>query len=92
MGNQRTTFDKLQRERAKKAKADAKRVARQERSNETDDVDSSDIIATNDSPAELLDAIAKVHERFEANQISFEEFEELKSDLFERLAALPIES
>jgi|tagenome__1003787_1003787.scaffolds.fasta_scaffold20874231_3 hypothetical protein len=92
MGNQRTTFDKLQRERAKKAKADAKRVARQERSNETETVDTSDIVATNDSPAELLDAIAKVHERFEANQISFEEFEELKSDLFERLAALPIES
>ena len=43
------------------------------------------------SAAELLVLIEDLHKRFDAKQISFEDFEEQKADLFGRLAALPIE-
>lgn len=92
MASRRTTFDKLQRERAKKAKAAAKRERRLEKSSETDDESMGGTSGRQDNPADLLEEIAAVHARFEAKEIDFEEFEELKTDLFERLAALPVES
>ena len=93
MASRRTTFDKLQRERAKKAKAAAKRERRLEKSaDEAGDESTGGVAGRQDNPADLLEEIAAVHARFEANEIEFEEFEELKTDLFERLAALPVES
>jgi len=88
MATRRTTFDKLQRERAKRAKATAKREARQERKEERG---SSVASTSNDSPEDLLARIEDLHKRFEAKQISFEEFEAEKVELFERLAALPMD-
>jgi hypothetical protein len=90
MASRRTTFDKLQRERAKKAKAAAKRERRLEKS--ADENGDGDVAVSSDDPAELLEEIAAVHARFEAKMIDFEEFEEQKTALFERLAALPVES
>jgi hypothetical protein len=82
----------LQRERAKKAKAAAKRERRLEKSSEGADESIGGGAATTDNPADLLEEIAAVHARYEAKLIEFEEFEELKADLFERLAALPVDS
>jgi hypothetical protein len=93
MGTQRTTFDKLQRERAKKAKAAEKRERRRQRDQET--AEPVAVPAAPDgqelSASELLVLIEALHKRFDAKEISFEDFEEQKADLFGRLAALPIE-
>ncbi len=92
MGVQRTSFEKLQRERAKKAKAAAKRERREERAagGATPDDDALSDLAPDDeltplSAAELLRMVALVHERFEAGTIGFEEFEEKKTELLARL-------
>jgi hypothetical protein len=93
MGTQRTTFDKLQRERAKKAKAAEKRERRRAARDDADDGGAGPTAAASgqESAAELLVLIEALHKRFEAKTISFEDFEEQKADLFGRLAALPIE-
>jgi hypothetical protein len=88
VATQRTTFEKMQRERAKKAKASAKRERRLEKSAESDE---NDVAVSTDNAADLLSRIERLHAQFEAKQISFEEFEEQKLELYERLAALPIE-
>ncbi len=90
MGTRRTTFDKLQRERAKKAKAAAKRENRLNKP-EIDEEAAPIELGAEYTTAELLDRIEAVHQRFEAKTISFEEFEEQKTELFERLAALPMD-
>jgi hypothetical protein len=88
MATRRTTFDKLQRERAKRAKAAAKRERRQERSEHRDE----EVVApSSDSADDLLARIEDLHKRFEAKQISFEDFEAEKVELYERLAALPMD-
>ena len=92
MATQRTSFTKLQRDRAKKAKAAAKRERRLERAAEArngtdeDEVDSSSEGTI--SAAELLHEIEVTHQRFEAKLMSLEEFEEKKAEL---LARLPID-
>lgn len=94
MGVQRTSFDKLQRERNKKAKAAAKRARREERASaDPEEVDGQEPMAEGDeltplSAAELLRMVALVHERFEAGKIGLEEFEEQKTEL---LARLPVD-
>jgi hypothetical protein len=91
MGAQRTTFDKLQRERAKKAKAIAKRERRQDRTDEPGDTPGVVAFPEGDgllSPAELLELVATIHAQFEAGDMSFEDYEERKTEL---LARLPID-
>ena len=94
MATQRTSFTKLQRDRAKKAKAAAKREKRLERAAEartaSDDV-TEPSEASGEGPisaAELLHEIEVTHQRFEAKLMTYEEFEEKKAEL---LARLPIE-
>jgi hypothetical protein len=92
MGAQRTSFEKLQRDRAKKAKAAAKREKRQS-GEPMPDADGELIetpLAGDDhdgelSASELLERIEAIHRRFDAKQITFEEFEEEKADLMRRL-------
>jgi hypothetical protein len=92
MATRRTTFDKLQRERAKKAKAAAKRERRQEKGENEGGDDLLDLGAEEDlTPGELLQRIEAVHERYAAGQLSFEDFEEQKTELLTRLSLLPIE-
>jgi hypothetical protein len=88
VATQRTTFDKLQRERAKKAKASAKRERRLAGKS---DEDLETPAESGDVASDLLERIERLHAQFDAKQITFEEFEERKVELFERLAALPIE-
>jgi hypothetical protein len=93
MATRRTSFDKLQRERAKRAKAASKRERRQERSagesegNEPLDIPASETL----SAGELMQRLEVLHNRFEANRIDFDTFEEQKRELLERLAALPLD-
>lgn len=92
MGAQRTTFDKLQRDRAKKAKAAAKRQDRIDRKESAGQEESGDLmdVSVSDfgpelSAAELLKLVEALHAQFDAEKISFEEFEQQKTELFARL-------
>jgi hypothetical protein len=94
MGAQRTSFEKLQRDRAKKAKAAAKREKRQSGEplpGEATDEELLDTPLAGDdhdgelSAGELLERIEAIHRRFDAKQITFEEFEEEKAELLRRL-------
>lgn len=94
MGASRTSFEKLQRDRAKKAKAAAKREKRLDRSTgleeQPDDetvLDTSTLVEGEEIPADrLLQMVAELHEQFESEQISFEEFEDRKTELFALLS------
>jgi hypothetical protein len=89
MATHRTTFGKLQRDRAKKAKAAAKRERRLERKAEAAEGTPTDAMVEDGlgelSAAELLEQIELTHQRFEAGTINQEEFEAKKADLFARL-------
>ncbi len=90
MATQRTSFTKLQRDRAKKAKAAAKREKRMERAAEAktaaDTVDETSVDGEGPiSAAELLHEIEVTHQRFEAKLMTYEEFEEKKAELLGRL-------
>jgi hypothetical protein len=86
MAAQRTTFDKLQRDRAKKAKQAAKRERRQERGteNETDDIElpSGEGALT---AAELMQQVEAITRRLDAGTMTLEEFEDAKAELMLRL-------
>lgn len=90
MAVKRTSFGKLQRDRAKKAKQEAKRERRARNASEAANPDENlDALLGDEtkelSAAELLEAIETIHKQFENEEISFEEFEELKLELFARL-------
>ncbi|HVW32537.1 MAG TPA: hypothetical protein VHL53_08370, partial [Acidimicrobiia bacterium] len=85
MATQRTSFSKLQRDRAKKAKAAAKRERRIERAAEARsgaNVDESTESSAEGpiSAAELLHEIEVTHQRFEAKLMTYDEFEEKKAE------------
>ena len=88
MGAQRTTFDKLQRDRAKKAKQAAKRERRQERSADNGDASEPEINLSGEGPltaAELMQQVEIITRSLEAGTITLEEFEDAKAELMERL-------
>lgn len=96
MGVQRTSLEKLQRDRAKKAKAAAKRDKRingvppttEDPDTTVDPDEVAALMGDEDkqlSAAELLELIEKIHQQFENEDITFEEFEERKLELFARL-------
>jgi hypothetical protein len=89
MGAQRTTFDKLQRDRAKKAKQAAKRERRQEKATENGEENDADISLPAGegalTAAELMQQVEAITRRLEAGTISLEDFEDAKADLMERL-------
>jgi len=89
MGAQRTTFEKLQRDRAKKAKAAAKRERRLEKNDEGGDEAPEVTVPTEGelSAPQLLELIEQVHRQFENKEITLEELEERRTEL---LARLPI--
>ena len=88
MATQRTSFAKRERDRAKKAKAAAKREARLERrQDEGDDEEEFDTQPT-ESAEVIMEKLAKLHEAFDDNKIEFEDFEEQKAEL---MARMPIE-
>ncbi|MGY6499502.1 MAG: hypothetical protein ACXIVQ_01190 [Acidimicrobiales bacterium] len=99
MGANRTTFEKLQRDRAKKAKADAKRARRQgavepgmtDLDSTPDTPDEEWNVGASEAPlsaSELLVLVEQLQNQFDAKSISFEEYEERKADL---LARIPVD-
>jgi len=89
MGTQRTSFEKLQRDRAKKAKQQLKRERRQSGEPRSDD-EAVDLLPSEGelTAAELLAQIELIHKQLEDKVIDFDEFEERKIEL---MARLPIE-
>ncbi len=91
MGTQRTSFAKLQRDQAKKAKADAKRARRQDRGTDgpADEAGAMlDLASESSGPvsaSELLQLVEALHHRFESGAVTYEEFEETKAELLSRL-------
>lgn len=89
MGAQRTSFEKLQRDRNKKAKQALKRERRQtgEGREGSDDGDDLVVLSTEGelSAAELLAQIELIHKQLDDKVIDFDEFEERKADLMARL-------
>jgi hypothetical protein len=90
---QRSTFAKLQRERAKKAKAAAKREKRFDRGGEDDEIVlDDDAAAAAAAPSiqynteDTIRALDELHQRFDDKQISYDDFEERKTELLSRLA------
>ncbi len=93
MGASRTSFEKLQRDRAKKAKAAAKRDKRLDKSTPEDPAEGSETVAAaeltpgQEIPADqLLKMVADLHQQFEDEKITFEEFEDRKTELFALLS------
>ncbi len=91
MGANRSSFGKLERDRAKKAKAAVKRERRQSRSADGPDeapVATAVTVRQELSPGELLKMVEKLHQEFEAKLISFEDYEERKAEI---LSQLPVD-
>jgi hypothetical protein len=85
MATRRTTSSKRERERSKQAKAAAKRERRQDRSEtESETMAFDENTATTD---ELIERIAAMHEQYDAGQLSFEAFDEEKTELMALLTA-----
>lgn len=88
MATQRSSFEKRERDRAKKAKAAAKREKRLEKG--TDEAEGEEGAAAPSTDAssseEILEQVAVLHQQFDDGEIEFEEFEERKADLMSRLA------
>ncbi|MGI9598155.1 MAG: hypothetical protein ACR2QK_18475 [Acidimicrobiales bacterium] len=94
MAKQRSSFAKLQRDKAKKERAAMKRANRIERktAGESEEITEQDADAVSmvtgegePSPEELLQLIEDLHNRREAGTISEDDFEEAKVELFARL-------
>jgi hypothetical protein len=86
MATRRTTSNKRERERSKQAKAAAKRERRQDKSpdEEGEVVEFDENSATTE---ELIERIAAMHEQYDDGQITFEAFDEEKSELMALLTA-----
>ena len=87
MATRRTTSSKRERERSKQAKAAAKRERRQDRSVETDEPGLSAFDENTATTDELIERIAAMHEQYDAGQITFEAFDEEKTELMALLTA-----
>lgn len=86
MSVRRTSFGKVERERAKKAKAAAKRELRHARGNDAESTgDDQRAPEPADSTAELLRQVEDLHRRFDAGVVPYEDFESQKAELMGRI-------
>lgn len=90
MAAQRTSFEKLQRDRAKKARRAAKLEKRLQKGTEEPSDELTELPPPGEggelTAAELLARVEEIHRLFEAKKISFEDFEEQKADLMARIS------
>jgi hypothetical protein len=86
MATRRTTSNKRERERSKQAKATAKRERRLDKSPD-EDVETIEFDENSATTEELIERIAAMHEQYDAGQITFEAFDEEKSELMALLTA-----
>ena len=82
MATNRNQFEKRERDRAKKAKALAKREKRVE--SEKAALEAGNAEAPVD-PSEILEQVAVLHEQFDNGELEFEAFEEQKAELMSKL-------
>jgi len=83
MASRGTTFAKQERDRAKKAKAAAKRERRSEE--RVDEEDPVDVGEGKIGPEELLTLVARLQEDLESGRIDLDEFEDRKAELAARI-------
>ncbi len=83
MASRGTTFAKQERDRAKKAKAAAKRERREDRT-ESDD-EAVEVGEGPIAPEELLTIVARLQEDLEAGRIDLDEYEDRKAELAARI-------
>lgn len=82
-----TTFAKQDRERAKKAKAQLKQERREAREAELAEQQATELPAEGEVPPDvLLKLVQELHDNFAAGRMSFEEFEEAKTELMARIS------
>jgi hypothetical protein len=84
MAKSKESFDRRQRERAKKAKADAKRERRLSK-NDAPDVEEPAPEAPRVDEDVLIGALGKLHEEFDDGKIGFDDFEARRTELLSRL-------
>jgi hypothetical protein len=84
MSKRRVTFGKLQRERDKQAKQAAKRDRRAARLEESDSDEVPEAAPAGDQTA-VLEALAALHEAYDAGRMGIDEFEEQRDELRSRL-------
>jgi hypothetical protein len=87
MATRRTTSSKRERERNKQAKAAAKRERRQDRANDDTESGAMEFDENTATTDELIERIAAMHEQYDAGQITFEAFDEEKTELMALLTA-----
>ncbi len=77
-------FQKQQREKARREKAAAKFARKEARATAAEDGETAEGPAMLDEET-VLTQLAELHQRFEAGTITFEDFEDAKGHLMERL-------
>jgi hypothetical protein len=87
MARQRTTFGKLQRERDKQAKQQAKQERRAAMAREASETPPETVAPPDQADqARLMAAFAKIHDDLEAGRLSLEDFESKRDQLRDQLA------
>ena len=88
MATRRTTSNKRERERSKQAKAAAKRERRLDKSPDEETAKTrSSSTRTRRRPRSSIERIAAMHEKYDDGQMTFEAFDEEKSELMALLTA-----
>ena len=86
MATRRTTSNKRERERSKQAKATAKRERRQDKSPD-DEATGPEFDENSATTDQLIERIAAMHEEYDAGRMTFEAFDEEKTELTALLTA-----
>jgi hypothetical protein len=85
MSTRRNTFEKRERERAKRSKNEQKRAKRLEKKDEPEDAETDVAAAPPVDQSSLLAQLAALHQEHDDEQIGFDEFEERKAAIMEQL-------
>ncbi len=85
MSRRRTTFGKLQRDRDKQAKAQAKLERKAERAEQDDGSDGGAGNASEADQATVLAQLADLHAAFDDGRIAFDDFEARREELTSKL-------
>ena len=85
MSRRRTTFGKLQRDRDKQAKAQAKLERKAERAEQGDDSDDGAGQTSEADQATVLAQLADLHAAFDDGKINFDDFEARREELTSKL-------
>jgi hypothetical protein len=85
MASRGTTFMKQERDRAKKAKAAAKRERQAEKTDGDEDTEATEVGEGAISAEELLTIVAKLQQDLESGRIDLDEFEDRKAELAARI-------